>query len=151
MCPPRNYNSKSDRLITTPSHTNSLCVMKWGKSARVRSGWHDLLRKMLGQALRTILLKVHFRDLRQPGLLYNCCLQLSSVLGMHCSSWIPTILVLLCGAVSTVSTVHNGYEPHSKLPRAPSLPRRNSTKLPSLLKYDSCPSCMQGMPLIYML
>ena len=62
------------------------------------------------------------------------------------------MLVLLCRAFSTVSTVHKGYEPQSKLPLALSLPQqRNSTKLPSFMKYDPYPPCMHDMSHVFML
>lgn len=152
MCPAPNCNSDSDPLITNPTQSHSLSVMKWGKGARVRSGLARFAAEDAWLGASNDFAQSAIQRPQTACPLYTCCFQLSSVLSMHGSSWIPTILVFLWYAVGTITAVHNGYETQYKLPRTPSLPQqRNSTSLPSVLKYDPYSLCMEGMPLIYML
>ena len=71
---------------------------------------------------------------------------------MHYISQVLAVLALLFCAGNTISTLHDGIDRQSRLPRAPSLPnQRNLTTLPSLLEYASYSLSMLGTPLIHAL
>ena len=69
---------------------------------------------------------------------------------MYHSQRVLAVLVLLSCAGNVVSTFQKGSTRQSRLPRVPSpLKQRNFTTLPSLLKYASHSSSIQGTLLIH--
>lgn len=69
---------------------------------------------------------------------------------MYRSQRVLAVLVLLSCAGNVVSTFQKGSTRQSRLPRVPSLlQQRNFTTLPSLLKYASHPSSIQGTLLMH--